>query len=267
MKRENVLRELIKAGKPTVGTRLFTIWPGMAEVVGYGGAMDYIEFSGQYAPYDLFALENFGRAIDLFDHMSSMMKLDQQPRTYLAERAVGSGIQNLLFADIRSVEDAREAVASMKPETPEGGGRVGIGAVRDMGYVYPAGLGQADFVKIREQGVVAIMIEKKGAVEHLEEILAVKGVDMVQFGPSDYSMSIGLAGQRDHPTVKAAERRMIETALEMGVRPRAEINHWEQADPYIKLGVKDFCIGADVVTVHQYCKEQGGALRKALGRA
>ncbi len=264
MKTRNLLRELIESEKPSIGTRLFTIWPGMAEVVGYSRAMDYIEFSGQYAPYDLFALENFGRAIDMFDDMSSLMKLDQEPRTFLAERAVGAGIQNLLFADIRSKEDAEHAVAAMKPDTPDLSGNVGIGPLRDMGYVYPDGLGQGDFVEKRNSGVVALMIEKKDAVDRLGEIFSVDGIDMVQFGASDYSMSIGFAGQRDHPKVKSIERHVIKTAIEVGIRPRAEINRWQDADEYIKLGVKDFCIGMDVLTVHNYCKEQGGSLRKTL---
>ena len=44
------------------------------------------------------------------------------------------------------------------------------------------------------------MIEKASAVEQLDEILAVPGVDMVQWGPADYSMSIGRSGEWNHPT-------------------------------------------------------------------
>ena len=138
MRNNNVLRDLIDDGRPTIGTHLFTQWPGMVEVIGHTGVIDYIEFSSPYAPYDLFSLENFGRAVDLFDHMSSMMKLDQEPRTYLAERAIGSGIQNVLFADIRTVEDAKEGVSAVRPETPEAGGRGGLAATRDIGYVFRA---------------------------------------------------------------------------------------------------------------------------------
>ncbi len=265
MKTKNVLRELIRADKPTVGTHILTPWPGIAEVIGHSGAMDYIEFVGQYAPYDLFSLENFGRAIDQFDHMSSMMKLDQEPRTYLAERAVGSGIQNLLFADVRTVDDACECVMAMRPETPEAKGRAGAASTRAVGYVFP-GITLADYVRALEDGVVALMIEKRGAVENLEEILSVPGIDMVQFGPSDYSMSIGVPGQTDHPDVKKAERHTIETAIKMGIRPRVEISKWEQAEPYLKMGVRDFCIGTDTRVIYDYCKEQGGAFAKALGR-
>ena len=42
--------------------------------------------------------------------MTAMMKIEQQPRTYLAVRAIGAGIQNVLFADPRTVDDVRECV-------------------------------------------------------------------------------------------------------------------------------------------------------------
>lgn len=265
MKTRNVLRELMREGKPTIGTHMYVPWPGVAEVIGYSGVFDYVEFSGQGAPYDLFSLENFGRAVDMFDHMTAMMKLDQDPRMYLAERAIGSGIQNLLFADIRTVDDAREAVAAMRPDTPESKGRKGVTGTRDMAYVAP-GMTLVDYIRNLEDGVLALMIEKKTAVEDLEEILSIGGVDMVQFGPSDYSMSIGVPGQNDHPDVRKAERYTIETALKMGIHPRVEIESWEEAEPYLEMGVKDFCIGTDIDTIYNYCKEQGGALAKALGR-
>jgi len=66
------------------------------------------------------------------------------------------------------------------------------------------------------------MIEKHGAVENLEEILSIDGVDMIQWGGSDYSMSVGRPGERNSPELKAVERKVIETALNMGVPPRAK---------------------------------------------
>jgi len=264
LKKKNVLRQLLKDGKPTIGTHIHSTWPGMVEVIGHSGAMDYVEFQGEYAPYDLYALENFGRAIDLFDHMSAMMKIEQEPRSYLAVRAVGSGIQNLLFADVRSPEEARKAVAAARAETPKTGGIAGAGMRRDVGYVI--GPGSADYVESLEEGVVALMIEKASTVDQLEEVLSVGGIDMVQFGPADYSMSLGIPGQWDDPRIKAAEKRTIETALKMGIAPRVEISSYEEAAPYIDMGVKDFCIGWEVAVIYEWCKEQGGALAKALGR-
>jgi 4-hydroxy-2-oxoheptanedioate aldolase len=111
------------------------------------------------------------------------------------------------------------------------------------------------------------MIEKESALENLEAILSVKGVDMVQFGPGDYSLSIGLPGRYDHPRVKEAERYVIETALKKGIAPRAEIDHPDEARPYLEMGVRHFCMGGDLGILFDYFKNEGGAMRGLLAGA
>lgn len=261
--RRNRLRELLKADQPSLGTHIHLSWPTVVELVGHSGMFDYIEFVGEYAPYDLYALENIGRAIDLFDHMSGMMKIEQEPRTYLAIRAIGSGIQNVLFADPRTVEDVEECVRAVRADAPHAGGKHGVGMRRDVGFVLEPG--SPDFVQALDDAVVALMIEKAPAVENLESLLAVKGVDMVQFGPADYSMSIGLTGQFTHPKVLEAEKYVIETALKLGIAPRAEISRPEQAKRYLDMGVKHFCVGTDVSVLYDWFRANGDAMRKTLG--
>jgi 2-keto-3-deoxy-L-rhamnonate aldolase RhmA len=261
--RPNILRERLRSGQPTFGTHIHTVWPAVAELAGRAGVFDYVEFVGEYAPYDLFSLENLARAVDTFPHMTAMMKVEQQPRTYLAVRAIGAGIQNVLFADPRTVDDVRECVRAVRAETPTTGGIHGVGMRRDVGYVVD--VGSPAFVQALEDAVVAVMIEKASAVEHVEAMLSVKGVDMVQFGPADYSMSIGLPGQWNHPRVVEAERHVIKTALRLGVAPRAEISHPSEAKPYLDLGVRHFCMGWDVSVLFDYFKTEGGALRELLG--
>ena len=203
--RPNKLRELLNTGQPSVGTHILTSWPGVVELAGQTGVLDYVEFVGEYAPYDLYALENLGRAVELFDHLSAMMKIEQEPRTFLAIRAIGSGIQNVLFADVHSPAEAADCVAAVRAETPSTGGRHGAGARRDVGYGWENAGGGKAFVQALEDSVVALMIEKDHAVRDIENILAVKGVDMLQFGPADYAMSIDLPGEYWHPA--AARRR------------------------------------------------------------
>jgi len=262
--RHNRLRELLKADQPSLGTHLHSSWPSIVELVGHSRMFDYVEFVAEYAPYDLYALENLGRAVDLFPHLSAMMKIEQEPRTYLAIRAIGSGIQNVLFADPRTVADVEECVRAVRAEAPHARGRHGVGMRRDVGFVLEGG--SPAFVQALDDAVVALMIEKGPAVENLEALLAVPGVDMVQFGPADYSMSIGLAGQWDHPRVREAERYVIETALKLGIAPRAEIAHPEEAKRYLDLGVKHFCIGTDVSILFQWFVASGKAMRAILGR-
>lgn len=262
--RRNRLRELLKADQPSLGTHLMSSWPTLVELVGHSGMFDYVEFLAEYAPYDLYALENLGRAVALFDHMTAMMKIEQEPRTYLTVRAIGSGIQNVLFADPRTVTDVEACVRAVRAESPAGRGLHGVGMRRDVGVVLEPG--SPAFVQALDDAVVALMIEKAPAVENLEALLSVPGVDMVQFGPADYAMSIGLAGQWDHPKVRDAERYVIQTALKKGIAPRAEIARPEDARKYLDLGVKHFCIGWDVSILYAWFQENGKAMRQLLGR-
>ena len=71
--RPNKLRELLKAGKPSVGTHVMTTSPDIVEMIGKTGLIDYIEFVAEYAPYSLVELDNFGRALEL-GGMSGMIK-------------------------------------------------------------------------------------------------------------------------------------------------------------------------------------------------
>ncbi|MCS6858773.1 MAG: aldolase/citrate lyase family protein [Abditibacteriales bacterium] len=262
--RKNRLRELLNTDQPSLGTHIHISYPGIVELIGHSGMFDYVEFLGEYAPYDLYALENLGRAVDLFPHMSAMMKIEQEPRTYLAIRAIGAGIQNVLFADPRTVEDVQACVRAVRAESPQTGGIHGVGMRRDVRYVMEAGT--PAFVQALEDAVVALMIEKKPAVENLEALLSVRGVDMVQFGPADYAMSIGLPGQTNHPQVREAERYVIETALKMGIAPRAEIAHPDAAKRYLDMGVKHFCMGWDVSILFNWYRQNGKAMLNLLGR-
>src|SRR5258708_2412546 len=123
--RRNKLRELLKAGKPTLGTHLHSTWPSVVEAVGHSGMFDYVEFVAEYAPFELYALDDFCRAAELHD-LSSMIKVDQEPRTFLAQRGIGAGFQSVLFADCRTVDDARACIRAVRPDTPEDGGIFGV---------------------------------------------------------------------------------------------------------------------------------------------
>jgi 2-keto-3-deoxy-L-rhamnonate aldolase RhmA len=261
--RPNRLRERLKAGQPSLGTHLHSSWPSVTELVGHAAHFDYVEFVAEYAPYDLYALENIGRAIGVFPHLSGMMKIEQQPRTYLAVRAIGSGIQNLLFADVRTVADVEECVRAVRAEHPDHGGLHGVGSRRDVGFVLEGG--SPAFVQALADAVVVLMIEKKQAVEDLDALLGVKGVDMVQFGPADYSMSLGIPGQWGHPRVREAEAYVIRTALQKGIQPRAEIDSPAEAQRYLDLGVRHFCIGTDMSILYNWFKDNGKAMREILG--
>src|SRR4030088_270747 len=108
--RENRLRTLLNEGKPTFGTRVQSSWPTITELVGRSQQFDYVEFLAEDAPYDLYALDHLRRAIELSPHFTGVIQRERSAQAHLAVRAMAAGIQNLLFTDVRTAEDAEECV-------------------------------------------------------------------------------------------------------------------------------------------------------------
>jgi len=264
--RRNILRERLNAGEPTVGTHILSAWPTLVELIGHSKQYDYVEFTAEYAPFTMHDLDNLGRAFELMN-MSGMIKIEQTQYTHQAMRAIGSGFQSVLFADIRSVEDAKAAVDAVRAETTmakdvRGRGRLGVGMRRDVGTVREGGT--PAYVDALDEVVIAIMVEKKSCVDDLDAVLSVPGIDMVQFGASDFSMSIGKTGQYADAEVLAAEKKTIETALKKGLHPRVELRDPSQAGKYLDMGVKHFCIGWDVRILADWWDSKGAEMRGLL---
>jgi len=74
--------------------------------------------------------------------------------------------------------------------------------------------------------LLACMIEDMAAVERIDEIAAIEGVDLLAVGPSDLSRSLGVSGQPDHPRLVAAIDRIREAVKKgAGARLALPLNH------------------------------------------
>jgi 2-keto-3-deoxy-L-rhamnonate aldolase RhmA len=260
--RGNRLRQLISAGRPSVGTHVLSTWPTITELVGQARSFDYVEFVAEYAPWTMHDLDNLGRAIELFPDFTGMIKIEQHTRGHLAMRAIGSGIQNLLFADVRTADDARDCVRAVRAEHPAQRGLHGAGMRRDARSVLH--VGSPDWAGALADCVVVLMIEKRDAIENLDAILAVDGVDMVQFGPADYALSMGWSRESHAGAISETERFVIEAAINRGIQPRAEVADARAAEWYLGLGVRHFCVGTDISILYNWWTEQGGLMRSML---
>ena len=184
---ENRIRTLLNANRPTVATRLFNVNPSSVEAAACSGSFDYVEFLAEYAPHSLMELENFVRAAELH-HIGTLIKIDLQNRHYVAQKAAAAGFQGILYADHKTPEEVEESIYYLSPDCPDGG-RFGFPNGRWIGY--NGHLPQQEHVQMTRNLVKAFMIEKAEAVDNIKAICSIPGVDMVQFGPSDYCMSLG----------------------------------------------------------------------------
>ena len=259
--KENHLRNLLNSGKPTMGTRMWSTLPFFTEAVGATGFYDYVEFVAEYAPFTLYDLDNMCMACELHG-MGSMIKLDFLNRGYFAQKAIQSGFQSVMFTDCRTADEVRSSLKMITPETLEEGGTFGYANRRYIGF--QPRISQMAHAQRQRDIVVSLMIEKRAAIENIEEICKVPGVDMVQFGPSDYSLSNGWDAKDHVPETKEAERHMIKTAIANGVRPRCEIQKVEDARYYVELGFRDFCMGDQMWKLMVSWAHDGEKLREVL---
>ena len=261
--KSNKLRELLNSNTPSLGTHVASPSPDVVEIIGRTGLIDVVQFLAEYGPYSLSELDHFGRALELYG-MSGMIKVDRENRSFVAQRAIGSGIQNILFSDVYDVTDVEECVASVRADTPLSGGSHGSADRRFAGYGLESGT--PEYVQALDECVVALMIEKEAAVNDLETLLSVDGVDMVVFGGNDYWMSAGKPGNaRNDPNgTREVMMHVYRTALSMGVQPQAALGGVDQVQAMLDMGIKHFCVGNDYFMIYQWLNENAGDIRKLL---
>ena len=78
----------------------------MAELIGLTGAFDYIEYVGEYSTFTTEQLENFGRAIDLFPDMSSMMKVEEASLMPLAVPTQWKALRSI--SPVEAIDPAKD---------------------------------------------------------------------------------------------------------------------------------------------------------------
>jgi 4-hydroxy-2-oxoheptanedioate aldolase len=155
----------------------------------------------------------------------------------LIGRALDAGAQGIMCPLIDNVEDAEAFVKAVK-YPPRG--------VRSWGP-YRARLDyEGDYFTIANDWTIACpQIETKGALDQLDEILALDGVDMVCFGPND--LSVALTGRLDihAPEVKEAMKLVLSKCREMSVMGLIFANDVDYAKPLVAAGWDIVAPGTD----------------------
>jgi len=263
---DNRIRQLLRQGKPTMGTHLLSTWPTLWEAVGSTNQFDYVEFDSQDGAWDLYDLDNMCRAAEL-TKTGTMIKIDRSPKDWIAKRAIAAGFEAILFADIMTAREARECVQAVR--LPPDGVNSFLGT---RGIPIDDHAKIDDYAKHIDDIVIAIMVEKSTLVDELEEVLAIDGIDMIQFGSVDYGLSLRtpkkpfrLADLNDK--IQADFDRVNEMAISAGIRPRVETGDAESCQYFLDRGIRDFCIGWDVDTVRRWCLMHGKKLREMLPKA
>ncbi len=162
-------------------------------------------------------------------------------------RLLEAGATGIMYPRCESAEEAAEIVRNAK-FSPQGE-RGFDGGNPDMPYCT---MPTAEYIeKANRETFVVIQIESPTALENVEAIADVAGVDVLFFGPSDFSILSGVAGQMDHPTIAEAVDRVAAAAAGAGKKwgtPAFSVDH---ARVLLDKGARFLCHGADIIFVKQ----------------
>ena len=166
-------------------------------------------------------------------------------------RPLDSGAAGLLVPQVQSVKEVKNIVRWCR--YPPIGER-GVALARQHTF-FEAGDTVQTVAQLNEEVLIALQIEHKQAIDNLEEILSVPGIDVAFVGPSDLSVSLGKPGQANDPVVTEAIQRVIDVCAEKGVIPGIHTGSVEKAEYWINRGMKMIGFKTDIKFILEICKD------------
>lgn len=181
----------------------------LAEYLALQG-WDFVLFDGEHGPLAAADFSSLSRAVEVRGVTPIGRVPANQPHVIL--QALDAGLHGVHVPWINSAAEA-EAVVRAAKYAPDGDR--GLAGVRagDWGMTEPLG----DYTaRANRETLVVIHVETRTAVENIDELVAVAGIDVFFLGPNDLANSYGVAGQIDHPAVQDAMEQVAAAVLGAG---------------------------------------------------
>ena len=234
----NTLKAALAAGDLQQG-----LWVGfgsdaVAEQCAAAG-YDWCLIDGEHGPNDIPRFESQLRAMAAHD--TSVVVRVPQGDDWLIKMVVDLGAQTVVVPMVNTAQQAERVARAMR--YPPHGHR-GMGASLGRASMYshdPEYLSNAN-----EEMCCIIQAETMEALENLEDICAVEGVDGVFIGPADLSADMGHTGNSSHPDVIAAIERAVVTIRAAGKAAGMLEFRPPQAKVWASKGVTFLAVGSDV---------------------
>ena len=243
MRPSRVLSKL-RAGKVALCTKLNLADPRAAEIAAMSG-FDCIWTDMEHVGNDWSTVEKQIMAGKLHDVDTLVRVARGSYSDYI--RPLEMDAAGIMVPHVMNVDEARAVVRNTKfyplGLRPVDGGNAD-GAYCNIAFT--------DYIRqANEERFNVIQIEDVEALEQLEEIVSLPGVDIIFFGPGDFSQSIGAPGQMDHPLILETRKRIAELAIKHG-KFAGTVGGVGNYEELVDMGYRFISIGADVIALSQY---------------
>lgn len=240
--RQSVIKSKLSRNEPVLLTQLHLTDPSVFELTSLMG-FDGIWMDLEHHTYSLETAASLMRAARLgnSDILARAAKGEFMRMTRLLE----AGAQGIMYPRCDNAAEAAEVVkwAKFAPM----GKRGFDGGNPDMPY---CSMPMAEYVKAaNEQTFIVIQIEELAALEHAQAIAEVPGVDVIFFGPGDFSVLSGIPGQFDHPLVLKTLEKVAAAARKAGKHWGTPALSFDHAKRLLEMGAMMLCHNADILFI------------------
>ena len=241
-----VFKEKLETPAGVFGPFMITADPAFVEAAGYAG-YDFVLLDMEHGPGTFENLQNLIRAANV----AGVCPVVRVPRgtDIWIDQALDVGAGAVMIPQIDTAEQARAAVSAAKFSP--------IGTRGTCRFVRSAGFGAvpgSEYFSKAQDTVVILQAEGRKAVENLDEIMDVPGIDVIFVGPYDLSSSLGHVGEIDHPEVIACIKEIIAKGKEKGVKIGCFADTVEGGKKWRDLGVKFIGYSCDTYLFYQMAK-------------
>lgn len=228
----NPMKKKLKEGKVVVGATITVGNPDVAVALA-GSGVDFLWIEMEHSPLTLESVRSMILATRGLNAVPFVRVPVNEP--WQAKRVMDIGCYGVIFPFSGTKELVQQAVASCKypPQGIRGFSPTLAGIRWDM-----TGKEYADMAN--DNIVVITIIEQKAAIENIEEIAAVPGVDVLFIGVNDLSYSLGVGGQLNNPIVEEAVDKVIAAGKKFNVTVGYPSGSPEQIKKLIKRGIRFF---------------------------
>jgi 4-hydroxy-2-oxoheptanedioate aldolase len=245
----NLFKRSLAAGKAQIGLWSTLASPFVSELLA-GAGFDWIMLDTEHTPTDVPLMLQQLQAVSAERlRPTSAVVRPAWNDPVLIKRYLDIGAQSLLLPFVQNAEEAAAAVASMR-YAPRG--------IRGMGGTMRAShFGRdANYVQEAEKELcLLVQVETPEALDNIESIAAIDGVDGIFIGPADLSATMGYPGEIHHPEVRKAVNDAIRRILACGKAPGILMVDETRARECLELGALFVAVATDQVLLRKAADE------------
>jgi 2-dehydro-3-deoxyglucarate aldolase len=201
------LKKKLQNRQLTIGSWLTIPHQSVVEIMATAG-FEWLTLDLEHAAIDISQVMNL-TAIIQGKGMKALARVSKNEEVII-KRVLDAGVDGVIVPTVKNAEEAKMAVEFVK-YPPVGKRGVGLNRAQNYGIAFDE---YKDW--LTNEAVVIAQIEHIEAVQNLEEIVAVEGIDGIIVGPYDLSASMGMPGNYEHPDVQKALARVDEVMLKSG---------------------------------------------------